>query len=89
MSNIFSRIGQPKLVTKKKLSNPKHDGNFYEETRSQLIMSMPYNVFKSHDDLGKFFEQAVCAEINNIHKQMLQLEVLGRASEWVTGGCNG
>ena len=76
-------VGQPKLVRMKKTTEMRY-GNVAEEIRSQLIIPIPSNLFKSESEKKYFFEEAICAEINRIHKEQLHLEVTGRVADIVT-----
>ena len=75
-------VGQPKLVREKVITEGRNRyGNSAEEIRSQLIMAIPSNLFKSESEKKYFFEEAICAEINRIHKEQVHLEVTGRVGD--------
>ena len=75
-------VGQPKLVRWKKKTEMRC-GNQAEEIRSQLIMAIPSNVFRSESEKKYFFEEAICSEINRVHKEIIHLEVTGRVADLV------
>ena len=76
-------VGQPKLVRWKKKTEGRY-GNTVEEIRSQIIMAIPSNLFKSESEKKYFFEEAICAEINRVHKEIIHLESTGRVADLVT-----
>ena len=73
-------VGQPKLVRWKKKTEGRY-GNVVEEIRSQMIIPIPSNMFKSESEKKYFFEEAVCAEINRVHKEMVHLDLTGRVAD--------
>ena len=76
-------VGQPKLVRWKKMTEMRC-GNRAEEIRSQVIMAVPSNLFRSESEMKYFFEEAVCAEINRVHKEIHHLEATGRVADLVS-----
>ena len=74
-------IGQPKLVRWKKKTEGRHGNSSVEEVRSQIIMAIPSNLFKSESEKKYFFEEAICAEINRAHKEIIHLDMTGRVAD--------
>ena len=90
MNKILNQIGQPKLVRKTIMTESSRGGDFSEETRTQIVIAIPSNVFESSSDLERFFQSTICAEINRIHREMTELEVTGRICDFViVDRCNG
>ena len=77
------RVGQPKLVRRKKTTQSSRCGDFTEETRTQLVVTIPTDVFEAKSATEYFFEEAVAAEINRIHREMHELEIVGRIGDLV------
>ena len=78
------------MVRKTVVTEASRGGDFSEETRTQIVLSMPSNIFNTCEDMANFFQGAVCGEVNRIHKEMIELEVTGRICDFmVPDRCNG
>ena len=79
----LSLVGQPKLVRRMKTTKSSRYGDFTEEIRSQLVLAIPSDTFESKAAAEYVCEEAIVAEINRIHREVHELEVVGRVGDLV------
>ena len=84
----MDKIGKPKLVNTF-MHFLDAEKEIIQESNTQLIITLPKDVFETNQDLKNFFDERVAKTICIAQTQILSLKVIGQIGGVVKTACKG